>query len=161
MTTIRDVAKSAGVSLTLTHPGLGQERTLKGDRDLIKRVMRNLVTNGIRRGAARAEIAVQVVETDQGARFSVTSPGETIPVGAHSEIFEPYGPHGAHTVGYGLGLALARAVVELHGGKIWVEENPRGGSAFVFELRFDRQAASARRRSAPAGRAGDAIRGRD
>jgi len=158
---LRSQAKSAGVALSLTSPGSGQERPLKGDRELIKRVMRNLVTNAIRRGAARAEISVQVVETDQGARFSVTSPGDTIPVGAHSEIFEPYGQLGAHTVGYGLGLALARAVVELHAGKIWVEENPRGGSAFVFELRFDRPAASARRRPAAAARGGDLARGRD
>ncbi len=158
---LRGQAKSAGVSLTLLRPGVGQERPLKGDRDLIKRVMRNLVTNAVRRGPARAEIAVQVVENDQGARFSVTSPGETIPVGARSEIFEPYGPQGAHTVGYGLGLALARAVVELHGGKIWVEENPRGGSAFVFELRLDHQAASVRRRPVPAAQGTDAPRGRD
>jgi signal transduction histidine kinase len=158
---LRGQAKSAGVSLSLTRPGPGQERPLKGDRDLIKRVMRNLVTNAVRRGTPRAEVAVQVVETDQGARFAVTSPGETIPIGARSEIFDPYGPLGAHTVGYGLGLALARAVVELHGGKIWVEENPRGGSAFVFELRFDQPASSARRRTTSADRRGDAVRGRD
>ena len=163
---LRAQAKSAGVSLSLaagvdTGVGAGQERPLKGDRDLIKRVMRNLVTNAIRRGAARAEIAIQVGPTDQGMRFSVTSPGETIPVGAHSEIFEPYGQLGAHTVGYGLGLALARAVVELHGGKIWVEENPRGGSAFVFELRFDRPAVPARRRAAAAAHTGDVARGHD
>jgi signal transduction histidine kinase len=158
---LRGQAKSAGVSLSLTRPGAGQERPLKGDKDLIKRVMRNLVTNAVRRGTQRAEVAVQVVETDQGARFAVTSPGETIPVGARSEIFEPYGALGAHTVGYGLGLALARAVVELHGGKIWVEENPRGGSAFVFELRFDQPATSPRRRTSSADRRGDAVRGRD
>lgn len=158
---LRAQAKSAGVSLSLAAGGAGQERPLKGDRDLIKRVMRNLMTNAIRRGAARAEISVQVTETDQGVRFSVTSPGETIPDGARMAIFEPYGQLAAHAVGYGLGLALARAVIELHGGKIWVEENPRGGSAFVFELRFDRPTPTARRRAASAARAGDVARGRD
>jgi signal transduction histidine kinase len=158
---LRIQAKSAGVSLTLTHSGNGQERALKGDRDLIKRVMRNLVTNVIRRSAARAEITIHIVETDQGERFSVTSPGDIIPVGARSEIFQPYGLLGAHTVGYGLGLALARAVVELHGGKIWVEDDPRGGSTFVFELRFDHPTSSAQRRQALlAARPGDAARGR-
>ena len=161
MEELRGQAASAGVSLKLTQSPAGQERAISGDKELIKRVLRNLVTNAIRRGPAKAEIDLRVVETDQGVRFAVTSPGETISAAARGEIFEPYGQVGAHTVGYGLGLALARAVVEMHEGKIWVEDNPQGGATFVFELRFDRPAQSARRRPAPEARAGQAARGRD
>jgi signal transduction histidine kinase len=40
-------------------------------------------------------------------------------------------------VGYGLGLALAKVVIELHGGHIWLEDVPAGGSAFIVELKVD------------------------
>ena len=49
-------------------------------------------------------------------------------------VFEPYGRQVAGAAGYGLGLALARAVIELHEGRIWVEEVAGGGCAFVFEI---------------------------
>lgn len=141
-------AQSAGVGLSLARPPIGQERPLTGDKDLIKRGLRNLVINAIRRGPAQSEIELRVIETDIGARFSVTSPGETIAAAERAEIFEPYGQLGTHTVGYGLGLALARAIVEMHEGKIWVEDNSRGGAVFVFELRFNRKAAGSRKRAA-------------
>ncbi len=146
----RQQAQSASTSLTLSRPPNGQERPLNGDKDLIKRGARNLVTNAIRHAPARSEIELRVIETDIGARFSVTSPGETVAVAERSEIFEPYGQMAGRSVGYGLGLALARAIVEMHEGKIWVEDNPRGGATFVFELRFNRPAASARKRPAVA-----------
>jgi signal transduction histidine kinase len=91
----------------------------------------------------------------------VTSPGETIAAAERAEIFEPYGQLGTHTVGYGLGLALARAIVEMHEGKIWVEDNSRGGAVFVFELRFNRKPADKGRKRAPAAAADHAPRGQD
>jgi signal transduction histidine kinase len=156
----RQQAQSAGASLTLSRPPNGQERPLNGDKDLIKRGARNLVTNAVRHAPARSEIELRVIETDIGARFSVTSPGETVAVAERSEIFEPYGQMAGRTVGYGLGLALARAIVEMHDGKIWVEDNPRGGATFVFELRFNRPAASARKRPAVPAPGQAAARGR-
>jgi signal transduction histidine kinase len=158
---LRRHAVSVEKPLTMSRPAGGQERPLIGDRDLIKRIMRNLVMNALRRGPAGAGIAIRVFETDEGSRFSVTSPGEVISAADRSEIFEPYGQLGTNAVGYGLGLALARAVVEMHDGQIWVEDAPRGGSVFVFELRFDRSAAPPKRRiERPNGRSGPNERGR-
>jgi signal transduction histidine kinase len=154
-------AQSAGKSLTLSCPPAGQERAVTGDKDLIERVMRNLVTNAVRRGPALGEIELKVFQTDQGARFAVVNPGETISAAARAVIFEPYRQISTYTVGYGLGLALARAVIEMHRGKIWVEDVPRGGATFVFELRFDQRSDQTRKRPNHDARAGHVGRGRD
>jgi signal transduction histidine kinase len=131
-------AESVDKSLTFKRPTTG-ETPILGDYDLMKRVVSNLIMNAIKRGQPGRAIAVAVVQTDEGVRFSVTSPGELIAAADRPGIFEPYSQMGSSAVGYGLGLALARAVVEMHGGRIWVEDTPRSGVAFVLELRSDRQ----------------------
>jgi signal transduction histidine kinase len=143
---LRRTALAAEKTMTLSRPAGGQERPLSGDRDMVKRVIRNLAMNALRRAQTGSGIALRVLQTDQGSRFSVTSPGEVISPAERPEIFEPYGQLGTNAVGYGLGLALARAVIELHEGKIWIEDLPQGGSAFVFELSFARRVAPTKRR---------------
>ena len=141
-------AAGADKSLTLARPGAGDETPIAADHDLLKRVISNLVMNAIKRSQPGRAIAVSVATTDGGVRFSVTSPGELISAVDRPAIFEPYSQMGSNAVGYGLGLALARAVIEMHDGRIWVEDTPRSGVAFVFELRSDRQqGAPGKRRS--------------
>ena len=66
----------------------------------------------------------------------VAAPGQPLQAAERQALFDPY-RHGVGNAINGLGLALARAVVELHEGRIWVEEIPAGGCAFVFELDLD------------------------
>jgi K+-sensing histidine kinase KdpD len=133
--------------LTLARPGKERERALQGDRELISSAMLNLAMGALRRSAAHVELAAEVTATDAGMRFRVAAPGAPLGPGERLNVFEPYGRQVAGAAGYGLGLALARAVIELHEGRIWVEELPGGGSAFVFELGFPQ--AGSRPRRAP------------
>jgi hypothetical protein len=56
----------------------------------------------------------------------------------HESVFAPFKRlHGKSIPGCGMGLAVCRRIVEAHGGHIWVESNPEGGSDFHFTLRED------------------------
>ena len=64
--------------------------------------------------------------------------GPGIPSHQKTRIFEPFHRGSAERKrsikGTGLGLAISRGIVEAHGGRIWVEDNPAGGSVFKFQL---------------------------
>ncbi len=108
------------------------ERTVGADPELMRRVLVNLVMHCVRRGEGKT--TVRITHTNGGVSVWVGAPGSTASTAEKREMFEPYAQLHEKPVGYGLGLALARAVVELHGGRIWVEDIPGGGIAFAFAL---------------------------
>jgi K+-sensing histidine kinase KdpD len=144
---LRRHAALADKPFTLARPGKERERPLHGDKELIASAMLNLAMGALRRSAAHVELGVEVTATDAGMRFRVSAPGAPLGPGERMNLFEPYGRQIAGAAGYGLGLALARAVIELHEGRIWVEDLEGTGSAFVFELAFPQ--AGTRPRRAP------------
>jgi signal transduction histidine kinase len=135
---LRRHASIHGKSLRLISNGAidtrASEKLVAGDRDLIKRAVMNLVLHAVRRGAPERPVTMDVQEGMAGVRLSVAILGDPLR-GDRAQIFEPYAELSAQSVGYGLGLALARAVVELHGGRIWVDDVPPDGWAFVLELK--------------------------
>jgi signal transduction histidine kinase len=68
---------------------------------------------------------------------SVADSGPGIPAEHHQEIFEDFVRVDRHTTGMGLGLAIAKRLIQAHRGKIWVESEPVGGSKFTFLLPMD------------------------
>jgi two-component system sensor histidine kinase KdpD len=106
------------------------------DAVMIERVLYNLLENAGKytpRGA-RVRIAATVSGGQMAVTVSDNGPG--ISKGQESSIFEKFtrGSRESATPGVGLGLAISRAIVEAHGGRIWAGNLPEGGASFSFTL---------------------------
>jgi signal transduction histidine kinase len=114
-----------------------KEPPAHGDPEYLKEALVNLVAFTLRQPANRRAL-VKVTPGAGLTRVQVGGDADHIEPEDRERIFEPYArPAKQAPVGHGLGLALAKVVVELHGGTLWVEDVPRAGSAFVFELKND------------------------
>ena len=109
------------------------------DRDRIVQVIGNLFENALKFSPGNSEITTRIDEGQDGEiLISVSDSGPGVPDGHKERIF-----HKFHQVKYGkkiagqgvgLGLAICKTIVEAHRGRIWVEDNPEGGSVFSFAL---------------------------
>ena len=114
-----------------------REVPARGDGDYLKEAAINLVHFVLRQPGTR-QVLIKISSAGGNSRLAVVGDGEKIDPEDREKIFEPYArPAKQAPVGHGLGLALAKLVVELHGGTIWVEDAPRGGTAFVMELQSE------------------------
>ncbi|HXI14055.1 MAG TPA: ATP-binding protein [Thermoanaerobaculia bacterium] len=105
------------------------------DRHRILQVLSNLVGNAIKFTPAGGTI-IMAADTSNGmVRFGVRDSGPGIPKEHQDKIFDAYWQaKRADRMGAGLGLPIARGIVESHGGKIWVESEPGEGTTFFFTL---------------------------
>ena len=105
------------------------------DRDRLLQVLGNLIDNAIKFTPKGGTITIRSEAGRNEVRFSVSDTGPGIPESDRDRIFEPYwqAPATAH-LGAGLGLSIAKQIVEQHGGKIWVESAEGRGSKFVFTI---------------------------
>ena len=101
----------------------------------IDQVLTNLIENAVRFSPPGSPIAISVARWRDGVQVRVIDRGGGIPPEERERVFEAFARgEGAGPGSTGLGLAIARAVVGLHGGRIWIEETPGGGTTLVFEL---------------------------
>jgi signal transduction histidine kinase len=110
---------------------------IHGDGQRLEQVLLNLMTNAAKFTPEGGHILVRVRKDDAGLVIDVQDDGIGIAREEQSRLFKPYSRLSSdrqHHPGLGLGLALAKQVVELHGGKIWVESEPGKGSTFSFSL---------------------------
>ncbi len=112
--------------------------SINGDRDKLHQVLNNLVYNAIKFTPSGGCISVDtMVVTDEGIQVSVRDTGCGICLEEQSKVFNRFYKGESSSVGTegaGLGLAITKSLVELHGGKIWVESTPGKGSRFSFTL---------------------------
>jgi signal transduction histidine kinase len=100
-------------------------------------VLLNLLTNSLRHTPADGSVAVRIQPTDGEVRVTVEDTGAGLDSDAEQRMFEGFwrGDRArSSSGGAGLGLAIARGLVEAHGGRIWAENRPGGGASVSFTL---------------------------
>jgi two-component system sensor histidine kinase KdpD len=103
----------------------------------IDQVLSNLIENAVKYTPLGTEVAIRATRSDGEVRVEVVDRGPGLPPTALGRVFERFYRAegiGPRPRGTGLGLAVAKGLVEAHGGRIWAENRPGGGAMFVFTL---------------------------
>jgi two-component system sensor histidine kinase KdpD len=106
------------------------------DAVLVERVLCNLLENAAKYTPAGSIVQIRAVPSGDALMVSVSDNGPGLPPGQEEQIFEKFtrGERESATAGVGLGLAICRAIIEAHRGRIWAENRPEGGARFCFTL---------------------------
>ncbi len=143
----RDVAERAARAIEPLAQARGQQVTVEApnekvrataDAERLSRALMNLLSNAHKYGRAGGTIRVIVRQTDDEVLLGVEDDGPGIPEADQERIFDRFyrseSQATRRTAGSGLGLPIARAMVELHGGRIWVESAPGTGATFWIAI---------------------------
>ena len=136
---LQAVAASSDKDIPVTISADAAACTVAVDKRRLVRVIANLITNAERHGGGCTQVNVQLVDHD--VRIGVEDEGAGVDEADRDRVFERFARGSEAAVrrgsgeGGGLGLALVREHVNLHGGRVWVEDRPNGpGARFVVEL---------------------------
>ncbi|MCM2324418.1 MAG: ATP-binding protein [Oligoflexia bacterium] len=134
---LEGLAREKNITLSIQ----GRELSLQCDPGRILQVLSNVIGNAIKFSPSGTEVRAEVTERGGMARFSVQDHGPGIKPDCVPKLFDRYwqGNKAAKAClkGVGLGLFITRQIVEAHGGQIWVESGPDGGSCFIFTVPTD------------------------
>ncbi|MHB9111144.1 MAG: sensor histidine kinase [Thermoleophilia bacterium] len=112
--------------------------TITADPARLKQILYNLLSNAIKFTPTGGRVSIAATANNGGVEISVTDTGIGIGEKDQQRIFSEFlqveGSYARKYEGTGLGLALTRKLVELHGGRIWVESSPGKGSCFTFTI---------------------------
>ncbi|OLB24980.1 MAG: hypothetical protein AUH17_02805 [Actinobacteria bacterium 13_2_20CM_68_14] len=136
----------AGLSLTQEEVSVvadvhGELPSVRGDRDRLQQVLTNLLDNAVKFSPAGEEVRVSAFQQDSRVRIEVSDRGPGVPPDQQRVIFEKFGRGNTAgspgTPGTGLGLYIARSIVEAHGGVLEVSSGPNAGATFTLSLPVD------------------------
>ena len=119
-------ARDRGVTISAELPAGGLAASANAEK--VQRVLFNLIQNAIRHTPADGSITVRAKGGPGGVEVEVADSGEGVPAGEGERVFEAFyrGEGSRSEDGAGLGLAISRAIVEAHGGRIWLEDGHPG-----------------------------------
>jgi signal transduction histidine kinase len=115
---------------------IGRLPVVRGDRDRLHQVLMNLIDNAVKHSNAGDAVEIRAMPVNGAVRIDVTDRGPGIHRDAHGLIFEKFGRVQGSTSkpGTGLGLFIARSIVEAHGGALDVRSAPGEGATFTVEV---------------------------
>jgi signal transduction histidine kinase len=123
--------EEAGVALAAKSEAI----EIEGDRVLLDRIIANLLDNALVHAPAGSRVEIHAARRDGGVAIAVDDAGPGIPDADRERVFDRFARlPGAKAQGHGLGLALARAIAELHGGTLRASRSPLGGARFELSL---------------------------
>ena len=131
---VRELATTDGVRVTLEPTNVGP---VTGDERRVRQIIFNLLSNAVKFTPEGGHVDVSALQVNGEVQVSVADTGPGIAAEDLERIFEEFQQTEAgleQREGTGLGLALSRRLVELHGGRIWVDSELGEGSTFVFTL---------------------------
>ena len=135
----RSFAQKKNIEITLKLPE--EECALFADDRRIEQVLNNLISNAIKFSHPGGKIAVELTGGEKEVTVSVRDSGQGIAKEELDRLFLPFSRASARPTGgeesTGLGLLIAKKMVESHGGKIWAESGPAQGLVFFFSLPKD------------------------
>lgn len=133
MAMFRPQAAERGIDLTCEDRS--ETGTIMCDRDQLMRVFSNLVGNAVKFTPARGRVAVRARRVGDVVEVSVRDTGSGIPADDLVHVFDRFWQSDrTRRFGTGLGLVIAKGIVESHGGRIWAESTVGQGSCFSFSL---------------------------
>jgi signal transduction histidine kinase len=141
MTLVRERAQNHGIELALDVDP--QINVIQADERKVKQVVLNLLSNAVKFTPDGGSVAVRATLDTDHVAVAVRDTGIGIAPEDQEAVFEEFKQVGRDYTkkaeGTGLGLALTRRIVELHGGRIWLESAPGKGSTFTFTLPLTQQ----------------------
>jgi len=112
----------------------GELPPVSGNADRLMQVFEQLLRNAlVHRGEAPPRISIQAGKHAEGWLFTVRDNGPGLEAESLESVFKPF--ERLNSTGAGMGLAICREIVQRHGGRIWAESTPGGGTAICFTLR--------------------------
>jgi signal transduction histidine kinase len=125
------IARAAEVTVRTS----GSEAWAEVERAALRQILLNLLDNAVKHGGRGAAIDVGTRIDGGEVRIQIDDAGPGIPPSWRDRVFDPFTRvEGRHAAGAGIGLSVVRELVVAHGGRVWIEDSPRGGARLIVVL---------------------------